>query len=132
MNDKEVWLEIAKQLQAQYRYVCEIRRLTEEIGEVLGRDDTVSAQLLLGMRQEEMTHYDQCEEKIHILDSCFSGGKQERERHLRAKESLTSEEPMKKKAAELYQGIQNQLKLTIELDKRVNKRLTGKDSFYQS
>lgn len=132
MNENEVWLEIAKQLQAKYRHMCEIRRLTEEIGQVLGRDDMVSTQLLLGMRQEEMIHCDQCEERIHILDACFLGGKQERERHLRAKESLTSEEPMKQKAAQLYQAIQNQLKITIELDKRINKKLAGKDSFYQS
>lgn len=131
MEENEVWLEIAKQLQAEYKHICEIRRLTEEMQDILARDDRVSIQLLLGMRHEEMAAYDRCEENIHLLDRCFSGGKQERMRYLKSEESLKSDNFMKKKAAELYQSIRNQLKITMELDKRVNKKLAGKDSFYQ-
>ena len=131
MEEMEIWLEIAKQLQAEYRHICEIRRLTEEMREAFQRDDTVSVQLILGMRQEEMNEYDRCEEKIHILDCCFQGGKQERERWLKSEKSLVDENEMKRKSAELYHSIQSQLKLTMEIDKRLNKKIAGEDSFYK-
>ena len=38
---------------------------------------------------------------------------------------------MKRKSAELYHSIQNQLKLTMEIDKRLNKKIAGEDSFYK-
>lgn len=125
-------IEIMKQYQKKYTIVNEIFRLTEEIGNLLSKDDRVSTQLVLNMRQDEMDLADQCSSSLALLEDAMDVG---RRQHLR--QMLTSEEGEQlagsweeKKILEIYQKIQLTLNKTMEMDKRINMRIAGKDSFY--
>ena len=56
MAEQELWTELLKQMHRRYEAVNEVFRLTKEIADTLSRDDRVAAQMLLGMRQEEIEH----------------------------------------------------------------------------
>lgn len=76
MAEQELWTELLKQMHRRYEAVNEVFRLTKEIADTLSRDDRVAAQMLLGMRQEEIEHLSESEENIYILLECV--GLQER------------------------------------------------------
>ena len=70
MAEQELWTEILKQMHGRYGAVNEVFRLTKEIADALSRDDRVAAQMLLGMRQGEIEHLSESEEKIYLLLQC--------------------------------------------------------------
>lgn len=133
MEEESIMMEILKQYQKKYSIVTEIYRLTEEIGELLSKDDRVSSQLVLAMRQEEMSKADRCSDSLGILEDVMVQGDREHLRHL-----LDSEEGAKlaetweeKKIIEICNNIQQTLLRTAEIDKRISQRIAGKESFYQ-
>lgn len=133
MEEESVMMEILKQYQKKYSIVSEIYRLTEEIGELLSKDDRVSSQLVLEMRQDEMNEADRCGESIGILEDAMEQGDRQ---HLRL--LLDGEEGAKlaetwqeKKIVEIQNNIMQTLQRTVEIDKRISLRIAGKDSFYR-
>ena len=70
MAEQELWTELLKQMHRRYGAVNEVFRVTKEIADALSRDDRVAAQMLLGMRQEEIDHLLESEEKIYMLLEC--------------------------------------------------------------
>ena len=70
MAEQELWMELLKQMHRRYGMVNEVFRVTKEIADALSRDDRVAAQMLLGMRQEEIDHLLESEEKIYMLLEC--------------------------------------------------------------
>lgn len=133
MADQELWIEILKQLQRRYQAVNEAFRVTKEIAEALSRDDRVAAQMLLGMRQEELDRLSKSEEKIYMLLECVN--LQERAEILallkgerRASPEASFEE---KKIGEIGENIRRSLEKTVELDRIISVKLAGKDSFYK-
>lgn len=133
MAEQELWTELLKQMHRRYGAVNEVFRVTKEIADALSRDDRVAAQMLLGMRQEEIDHLLESEEKIYMLLECAGplerGGilallKGEREA---AKEASFEE----KKIGEIGNNIRRNLEKIVELDRMVSVKLAGKDSFYQ-
>ena len=130
---QELWTEILIQAQGRYRVLNEVLQVTREIADALSRDDRVAAQMLLGMRQEEIDHLSESEEKIYMLLECAGplerGGilallKGEREA---AKEASFEE----KKIGEIGNNIRRNLEKIREVDRVVSVKLAGKDSFYQ-
>lgn len=133
MAEQELWMELLKQMHRRYGMVNEVFRVTKEIADALSRDDRVAAQMLLGMRQEEIDHLSESEEKIYMLLECAESLergdilallKGEREA---AKEASFEE----KKIGEIGNNIRRNLEKIREVDRVVSVKLAGKDSFYQ-
>lgn len=133
MADQELLVEILKQLQRRYQAVNEAFRVTKEMADVLSRDDRVAAQMLLEMRQEELDHLSESEEKIYILLECVD--QQERSELLALLKGERKASPEasfeKKKIGEIGENIRRNLEKVLELDRVISVRLAGKDSFYK-
>lgn len=133
MADQELWTELLKQMQRRYGTVDEVFRVTKELTDALSRDDRMAAQMLLEMRQEELDHLSESEEKIYMLLECVD--QQEREGILRLLKGERKASPEasfeEKKIGEIGENIRRNLEKVLELDRIISVRLAGKDSFYK-
>ena len=50
------WIKLIVQLKKRYSLLTEIKDLTEQMSDALNRDDEVSFQMLLSMRQEPILY----------------------------------------------------------------------------
>lgn len=134
MADQELWTELLKQMQRRYQAVNEVFRVTGEIADALSRDDRVAAQMLLGMRQEELDHLSVTEENIYTLLECASPKERTEILSLLKGEREASGEASfeEKRIGEIGKDIRRNLKKIVELDRMVSIKLAGKDSFYKS
>ncbi len=130
---EELLLEVLKRVQKNYIRMVEIERVTRELGDALSRNDQESAQLLVNMRQDEMDHISEMKQEIRMLVEAA-----EEEEKARIISWLSGEniyQPAsfeEKKLAELSGQLQQMLNRTIMVDKAINKKLAGKDSFYHT
>lgn len=133
MDDKkELLTEILKRVQRNYVRVVEIERLTKEMGTALSRNDQESAQLLVKMRQDEMDQISETKQEVRMLLRTMDAA--ERDRLKGWLEGKGGEEPKcfeTKKIAELSSQLIQVLDRTISIDKAINKKIAGKDSYYQ-
>lgn len=133
MADQELWTELLKQMQRRYGTVDEVFRVTKELTDALSRDDRMAAQMLLEMRQEELDHLSESEEKIYMLLECVD--QQERNgilKLLKGERKASSEASFEeKKIGEIGENIRRNLEKVLELDRIISVRLAGKDSFYK-
>ncbi len=124
--------EIAKVLQRKYTHMSEISRLTEEMAEGLSRDDRVSVQMTLCMRGEEIEKIRECDRDFHLFLNSVP---------LEVKEWLMKVVDGKISSSEKYGkegmlvvrlagSIRNVWEKTMMVDRHMNKRLAGADSFY--
>lgn len=131
MNEKELWLGLL--LQCRGKYICanELLRLTQELGEAVNRDDKVSIQLQLVMRQDEIDKIRKYEEKICILleayPSMYEQCKKVMSGDYDLEACMTEEE---KAVAKVSQDLKSVVKRTVEIDKIVNQKIAGDRSFY--
>jgi len=125
-------VEILKEMQKKYMCIVEIERITREMGDVLSRNDRESVQMLLGMRQDEMNKADVCIRNIEYLLSALSPEDSNQVRAwLNGDEDRNPDSPMAAKLVEKGKSIKLALKRTIEADRHISMRLSGKDSDYQ-
>lgn len=131
-NYSELLLEIAKMLQKKYTYMSEINRLTEEMAEELSRDDRVSVQMTLGMRGDEIEKMKDCNRCLNLfLDSAPVELREWLLKTLDGKGDGSGEygkEGML--VARLAGSIRTSWEKTLTIDRHMNKRLAGADSFY--
>ncbi|SET95744.1 hypothetical protein SAMN05443270_2267 [Lacrimispora sphenoides] len=130
--EESILFEILKEMQKKYTFIVEIERITREMGDALSRNDRESVQLLLGMRQDEMNKADVCTRNVDCLVSALSpeDGSQVRE-WLNCDGGRNPDSPIAGMLVEKRKSIQLALKRTIEADRYISMRLSGKDSFYQ-
>lgn len=132
MDEQGIFVEIMKKLQRKYGSMNEIFRMTREMQEVLERDDRVSLDMMISMRQDEIERAVDCDRDIQYLLSVLAPQKREQVRdwlnHGTAKEQDGFEAV---KMGEIAASIRKVLEKTIQVDKRMSKRVAGKDSFYQ-
>lgn len=130
---KELLSEILKRVQRNYMHIVEIERLTKELGEACSRNDNESAQMLLKMRGEEMDKASETKQEIQmILLAASDAQRKEMELWLRGRGESSSDEFEARKIQELSSQFALAIKRTIELDRAINSRMAGKDSYYQS
>lgn len=133
-NYSELLLEIAKLLQKKYTYMSEISRLTEEMAEELSRDDRVSVQMTLGMRGEEIEKMQGCDRHLHLFVENVP--MELKDWLLKVLEGTGEENPSMKYGKEgvlvmrLASSIRAAWEKTMTIDRHMNKRLAGADSFY--
>jgi hypothetical protein len=133
MNMEDSMLvEILKEMQKKYMFIVEIERITREMGDTLSRNDRESVQLLLGMRQDEMNKADVCTRNVECLISTLSPEESAQVREwLNGNGNRKPDSLMAEMLAEKGKSIQLALKRTIEADRYISIRLSGKDSYYQ-
>lgn len=134
-NYKQLLMEIARILQRKYNCMTEICRLTEESAQALGRNDKVSVQMLLGMRGEEIEKVRECDKNIGLFkESAPDEFSEWLEKALVGKEPV-SEVPYGKEGAVVLKiagNVRSVWEKTMTVDKHMNMRLAGKDSFYSN
>ena len=130
-NKEELYSEILKRVQRNYVHMAEIERITKELGSSLSSNDRESVHLLLKMRQSEMDLASEVKQEIQLL---IRSGGDEKEKLLSWLQGEAKEQPEsfeEKKILELSCQLRQVIKRTTEIDKVLNSRLAGKDSYYQ-
>ncbi len=129
---QELWTEVLIQAQARYRILNEVFQITKEIADTLSRDDRMSVQMLLGMRQDEINNLSRNEQNIYTLLQCASmEEREELQRLLRGEKTIAEGDSFeKKKLGEIGQNNKKIRDKIVELDRAVSTKLAGKDSFY--
>lgn len=131
-NYSELLLEIAKLLQKKYTCMSEIGRLTEEMAEELSRDDRVSVQMTLGMRGEELEKMQDCNKHLSLfVENVPPGLRGWLAEALEGKgEELSEYGKEGMLVMRLAASIRTAWEKTMAIDRHMNKRLAGADSFY--
>ena len=130
-NKEELYSEILKRVQRNYVHMAEIERITKELGSALSSNDRESVHLLLKMRQSEMDLASEVKQEIQLL---IRSSTDEKEKLLSWLNGEAKEEPEsfeEKKILELSCQLRQVITRTTEIDKALNSRLPGKDSYYQ-
>lgn len=129
--EDSILLEILKEMQKKYACISEIERITREVGEFLSRNDQLSVQMLLGMRQEEMDRADVFDKNIRCLMSVLSTEEIiQVDNWVKGKEDWKPNEQTAVDIIEKGKNIQKILKRIIEIDKYISMRIAGTHSFY--
>ncbi|MFT4105998.1 MAG: hypothetical protein QM657_09565 [Lacrimispora sp.] len=130
--EDSILIEILKEVQKRYNCIVEIERITRDMGDSLSRNDRESVQLLLGMRQEEMDKADLCTRNMEYLVSALPPEEGFKVRGwMKGNANITPDTPAAAMLLEKGKNIHSALKRTIELDRYISIRLSGKDSYYQ-
>ena len=121
-----------KKLQRKYGSLNEIQKTTQEMQDALSRNDRVSMEMLISMRQEEIERAADCDRDIRYLLSILEPDKREQFRgwlnEVTAKEADGFEAV---KISEIASSVKKVLERTIQVDKQMSQRVAGKDSYYQ-
>ena len=112
--------------------MSEISRLTNEMAEELSRDDRVSVQMTLGMRGEELEKVRECDHKLHLFINSVPPDLREWLTDVLKGKGSSSEEYGKEGSlvTRVAVNIRNVWEKTMTIDRHMNKRLAGADSFY--
>lgn len=129
---ENIVVEIMIQYQKKLGIVSEIYRLTQEIEQLLAVNDRGSTQLVLEMRQEEMDKAEQVgRDLVYLRDSMEEVVRQRLKSVLELPNGEQyAETPQEKKILDISRQIQQVLQKTVDLDKRLNMRIAGNDSYY--
>lgn len=132
-NREEFLSEILVRVQRNYVHMVEIERLTKDIGDSLSRNDKESVELLLKMRGEEMDKAGTTKHEIQTLLEAMDGEERDKLRSwLNGESKYKPDDFESRKIAELGGQTQQVLKRTISLDKVLNSKVAGKESYYQT
>lgn len=131
-NKEELLTEILKRVQRNYTRVVEIERITRELGDALSRNDQESAQLLIKMRQDEMEMVGESRDEIQMLLQTVDEKEREKLKDwLNGKRGEQPDSFEAQKIMDISGTLTQILDRTISLDKAINKKIAGKDSFYK-
>ena len=131
-NKEELLTEILKRVQRNYTRVVEIERITRELGDALSRNDRESAQLLIKMRQDEMEMVGESRDEIQMLLQTVDEKEREKLKDwLNGKRGEQPDSFEAQKIMDISGTLTQILDRTISLDKAINKKIAGKDSFYK-
>lgn len=132
-NKEEFLSEILKRMQRNYVHMVEIERVTKDMAESFSRNDKESVELLLKMRGEELEQAGQIKHEIQVLLEALDSEERERVRSwLNTDHKYEPDSFEAKKIVELSGQIKQVLKRTVSLDKVLNSKVAGKESYYQT
>ncbi len=117
---------IILQMQKRYTKFAEILRLTQELDEALKRNDRESADMLIQMRGQEMEAVSEMREEIAYRIASLPNVQQ-----TAIEFALYDEEDKEiKRICELKERSQSILEKARDIDRHMNIRVAGKDSYY--
>lgn len=120
-------------MQKKYNLLSEIMNLTKDMAESISRNDDVSLQMLIAMRQEAMVKADECDQIVIKSMGMFDPDERKNIK-LYVNASKSSEHNQNSEEAKIYEiaGKNKRiLKKIIEIDQIINKKMGGKESFYK-
>ena len=123
------WMDLTVLERKKYNYLCEVLDLTQPLGQSLDRNDPVSLKILVSMRQEPIQSLEELNHSIRQRKEEFSSEEQQR-----ISELLTGAAPADAPETAFCNqaGLaRRQLERVLELDRRINLRLAGEESFYK-
>lgn len=132
-NREELLSEILRRVQRNYVRVVEIERLTKELGTALSRNDQESAQLIVRMRQDELEQAGEIRQEIQMLLRSLDSEECKKFKSWLSGESQYEPDSFEaKKIVEISGQFNQVLNRTIGLDKAINQKIAGKDSYYHT
>lgn len=123
------WMDLTVLERKKYNYLCEVLDLTQQLGQSLDRNDPVSMKILISMRQEPIQSLEELNHSIRQRREEFSSEEQQR-----ISELLSGAAPADAPETAFCNqaGLaRRQLERVLELDRRINLRLAGEESFYK-
>lgn len=132
MDKQGIYVEIMKKLQKKYGSLNEILKTTQEMQEALSRNDRVSMEMLISMRQEEIEFAAGYDQDIRYLLSVLEPAEQEQVREWLNEGTATESDGFEAmKISEISNSIRKMLERTLQLDRMMSQRVAGKDSYYK-
>lgn len=122
-------LDAQVQEKRRYALLSELFDLTKQLAEAVDRDDEIATRMLLSMREEPLEKMRQVEENLTRQRASLS-----EEDGRRLGELLSSAQARQAEETALSEQVganRRLLSQLVELDKRVNKKVTGEESIYQ-
>ncbi|MBU5432694.1 hypothetical protein [Intestinimonas sp. MSJ-38] len=114
--------------QKMYTALSEVMELTGELADAFQRQDQVSVQMFLGMRQEPIDRLESC--KAMLERQCLQLPPEQRQ-ILRGILQGQTPPPQAQALGELVQKNKRLLDRILEVDRRLNLRIGGEHSFYR-
>lgn len=124
---KSDWMDLAVLERRKYNLLSEVADLSSQMGEAMDRGDDVSLRMLLSMRQEPILGLEEVKNAIRAKREGLSPEELERISALEAGARPQEEEQT---YCDEYGRTRRQLERVLEMDQKLNLRLTGKDSCY--
>lgn len=128
-------LDMAKVMvlfQRRYNSIREVSRLTEELADALARNDEVSVTMVLEMRADELGKFDDCTGELWQMCEHADCETVQKVRQLITSEPTedAGESPEEKKIYEIRRKTQTVIDQLRIVDERLNRKVTGKKSYY--
>ena len=126
---KNDWLELAVLERKKYNCLVEIEDTTRQLAEALDRNDPVSARMVVAMRQDPLLKLEEVDRDEKHRRSTLPEEDQDRIRMLlrEQKARAEGEETFLEQAGRTRRLLER----VVELDRRVNLRMAGNQSFYR-
>ena len=122
------WMDLTVLERKRYNCPSEVMDLSQQMGEALDRNDSVSVRMLVAMRQEPLLQLEELKQAIEAKETSLLPQERERVSALREGAAPKGEEET------TYHGqagsVRRLLERVIALDERLNRRLAGGKSFY--
>lgn len=125
---KSDWMDLTVLERRKYNLLSEVMDLSGQMGEAMDRGDDVSLRMLLSMRQEPILRLEEVKASIRTRREGLSPEELERVSALEAGTQPQTEE--ERIYCDEFGRARRLLERVLELDRRLNRRLTGKDSCY--
>ena len=122
-------LDAHVQLKRSYASLNEALDLTRQLADAVDRDDQVTVQMLVAMRQEPTDKLAAAHEALSQQKAALPA--QDRERLTALLKGAAAEEPAENALAGQVGLNQRVLKQLVDLDRVVNRKLTREKSIYQ-
>lgn len=123
------WMDLTVLERKKYNYLTQVLDLSQQIGSTLDRNDSVSLKILVSLRQEPILALDELRQAIDLRRKALSAGDQARVNSI-----LSGTPPKTKEETFFFQQAsmaRRELDRVLELDRRINLRMAGKNSFYR-
>lgn len=127
---KSDWLDLTVLERKKYNLLSEVMDLSQQLGEAMSRNDDVSVRLLLSMRQEPILQLEEIKRAGSLKRESLSPEDQERVAVL-SRQGAEPQEENERLYWKQAGSARRLLERVLELDRRLNRRLAGKDSFYE-
>ncbi len=126
--NKDGWMELTVLEKKKYNYLAEIQDVTKQLAECLDRNDQVAARMLVAMRQDPIRLLAEVDEGMKARLAGLPPEDQERASGLRrgAEPQNDGQRIFREQAGKTRRLLEQ----VVELDRRVNLRMAGANSFY--
>ena len=123
------WLDLAVLERKKYNCLSEVMDLSRQMGEALDRSDDVSVRMLLALREDPLVQLQELKQAINMKKESLSPEDRERVSALGQGAAPQGEEETTYHSQ--AGAARRLLERIVELDERLNRRLAGKNSFYE-